>query len=209
MSKTIDDNAIELMTFVKFDEFLMWPELCNLMSFVNHHETMLHPSEVVLHSHEERSVWDFRRSRVTTDLGPFGPLMERRLRFYFPQVLKVLKHPMFEIRSIESQITASNDGDFFKAHNDSTHAKAPSREITFVYFFHREPVPFTGGELVLYETRKENGESIPTGRETRIVPEQNCVIFFPSLRLHEVLPVYCPSRQFADSRFTFNGWIHT
>jgi Rps23 Pro-64 3,4-dihydroxylase Tpa1-like proline 4-hydroxylase len=25
--------------------------------------------------------------------------------------------------------------------------------------------------------------------------------------MHEVLPIYCASRAFADSRFTINGWI--
>ncbi|MBE9012911.1 2OG-Fe(II) oxygenase, partial [Pseudanabaenaceae cyanobacterium LEGE 13415] len=40
-----------------------------------------------------------------------------------------------------------------------------------------------------------------------IQPINNSIIFFPSHFLHEVLPVSCPSRQFADSRFTLNGWI--
>ncbi|MGA8939191.1 MAG: 2OG-Fe(II) oxygenase [Acidobacteriaceae bacterium] len=205
-------GVIEPIQFVKFDEFLAWPELSDLTNFVNDREDQLRPSSVIFHSRDDRkhaSVEEYRRSHVTLDLGPFTHLISARIRFYFPQILRALKHPMFEITRLEPQITASNDGDFFKIHNDSTHAKAPSREITFVYFFHREPVPFTGGELVIYESRSKNGESWTTGKEKRITPEQNSIVFFPSLRLHEVLPVHCRSRQFADSRFTLNGWIHS
>ncbi|MGB8690572.1 MAG: proline hydroxylase, partial [Microcoleus sp.] len=32
-------------------------------------------------------------------------------------------------------------------------------------------------------------------------------VFFLSRYMHEVLPVSCPSKAFADSRFTINGWV--
>lgn len=211
MANRTDFSAIEPIRFVIFEEFLAWPELSDLMKFVNEREEQLHPSSVVFHSREDRErapAQEYRRSHVTLNLGPFAQLISKRIRFYFPQIMRALKHPIFEISRIEPQITASNDGDFFKIHNDSTHAKAPSRKITFVYFFHREPVAFTGGELIIYESLHKNGESLPTGRKRRITPEQNSIVFFPSLCLHEVLPVHCRSRQFADSRFTLNGWIH-
>jgi len=37
---------------------------------------------------------------------------------------------------------------------------------------------------------------------------QNSIVFFPSNYLHEVLPTRCPSGEFADSRLTYNGWLH-
>jgi SM-20-related protein len=40
------------------------------------------------------------------------------------------------------------------------------------------------------------------------VPGQNFVVFFPAAAIHEVSVVQCPSRDFADSRFALNGWIH-
>jgi excisionase family DNA binding protein len=33
------------------------------------------------------------------------------------------------------------------------------------------------------------------------------LVLFPSSYSHEVLPVKCPTRKFAHSRFTANGWI--
>jgi SM-20-related protein len=41
-----------------------------------------------------------------------------------------------------------------------------------------------------------------------IVPQPNQIVFFPCSLLHEITPVECPSRAFADSRFTLNGWLH-
>jgi Rps23 Pro-64 3,4-dihydroxylase Tpa1-like proline 4-hydroxylase len=32
-------------------------------------------------------------------------------------------------------------------------------------------------------------------------------VLFPSSLVHEILPVQCSSRKFADSRFTLNGWF--
>ena len=112
------------------------------------------------------------------------------------------------IARIESQITASNHGDYFRWHCDDSQPEIASREITFVYFFHREPKAFRGGELRIYDSRWENGEYVSTGNYQIIVPGQNQVVFFPSSLLHEITPVECSSRAFADSRFTVNGWFH-
>ena len=108
----------------------------------------------------------------------------------------------------ESQLTASNDGDYFRVHNDNSQANWPSREITYVYFFHREPRAFSGGELVLYNSCEDSGVPEPVAARKRITPEQNTIVFFNSSVLHEVTPVRCPSQRFADSRFTLNGWLH-
>ena len=90
------------------------------------------------------------------------------------------------------QITASNDGDYFRLHQDG--GPDDTREITFVYFLHGEPRPFSGGELKI--------------RDSTVMPLGDTLVLFPSCSVHEVLPVQVPSRQFADSRFTVNGWIH-
>lgn len=192
-----------------FDEFLVGPELTALAHFVLANEGRFGKSQIVSSSAgDDGSDPGYRRSRVTVDLGPFGKLFAERIRCYFRQILSALRHPEFDIRWIEPQLTASNDGDFFKIHNDNTQADAPSREITFVYFFHREPKPFSGGELLIYDWRMQNGYPIPASVRRTIVPRQNEVVFFPSACLHEVCRVACPSGAFWDSRFTLNGWIH-
>ena len=70
------------------------------------------------------------------------------------------------------------------------------------------PKQFSGGELRIYDSRRENDNYVPTANYRTIVPEQNQLVLFASGLSHEITPVDCPSGQFADSRFTVNGWIH-
>jgi Rps23 Pro-64 3,4-dihydroxylase Tpa1-like proline 4-hydroxylase len=80
--------------------------------------------------------------------------------------------------------------------------------MTFVYFFHREPRQFEGGELRLHDSRGGSELHTSAGTYQSIVPQQNQLVFFPCSVLHEITPVECSSRAFADSRFTLNGWLH-
>jgi Rps23 Pro-64 3,4-dihydroxylase Tpa1-like proline 4-hydroxylase len=124
-----------------------------------------------------------------------------------PDVLQKLGMEPFTIASVEAQITASNDGDFFGFHSDNGSQKVASRYLTFVYFFHREPKQFEGGELRLHDARLENGVYVRAGKYQTIAPRQNQIVFFPCEVMHEITPVHCASRNFADSRFTLNGWL--
>jgi Rps23 Pro-64 3,4-dihydroxylase Tpa1-like proline 4-hydroxylase len=138
------------------------------------------------------------------DLGEHESVILERIRRVLPRVLDQLGIEEFPVTNTEAQITASNDGDFFLAHSDDAQEKIASRRLTFVYFFHREPRQFEGGELRLHDSR----DSERTGSYQTIVPQQNQIVFFPCSVLHEITQVECPSRAFADSRFTLNGWLH-
>jgi SM-20-related protein len=190
---------------IVYDEFLAFQELTDLVGYTRSRQADFKASQVHDPDHARDS---YRRSRVLMDTDRFHELFAQRIAFYLRHVLRALQHPFFEMTRVESQITASNDGDYFHMHNDNTHASWPSREITFVYFFHREPCPFTGGELVLYDFSPD-GDSMDAGAvRKRVTPRQNSITFFQSATLHEILPVHCPSRRFDDSRFTLNGWLH-
>ena len=145
-----------------------------------------------------------RRSRVLFELGPFGPPFLERLRFVLPHILFMLGRPHFAVTQLELQLTASNDGDFFRPHRDTGSGATAARELTFVYFFHREPRRFTGGELRIFGEGTDPDHKVAPS--VVVEPAQNEIVFFPSHLLHEVLPVYCSSRAFEDSRFTVNGW---
>ena len=104
----------------------------------------------------EPGVTDYshRRSRVLMELGPHEQVILNRIRGVLPKVLEQLGMEEFPITRTEVQITASNDGDFFHAHCDDAQEVIASRRMTFVYFFHREPNQFEGGELRLHDSRK-------------------------------------------------------
>ena len=193
---------------VVLDEFLAPQELEELTRFTLDHEADFQASEVVS-PHSEGGVvnYDHRRSRVLMELGPQQDLLLERIGTVLPQVLDKLGMEDFSIADVEAQITASNDGDFFHFHSDNGNEKVAARHLTFVYFFHREPRSFEGGELRIHDSHLEEGAYVSEGSYQPIVPRQNQIVFFPCELMHEITAVKCPSQLFADSRFTVNGWL--
>lgn len=191
------------------EEFLVPQELDSVIRFALEHETDFKASQVIAPG-EGTSMVDFehRRSRVLMELDDLRNLFVQRLQSCWPQLLRRLGYVPFRLANIEAQITASNDGDYFRSHSDNGHVETSKREITFVYFFHQEPKNFTGGELRIYDSRIENGVYVKAEHFRSITPRQNQLVVFPSSLTHEITPVECPSRAFADSRFTVNGWFH-
>jgi hypothetical protein len=195
---------------VVLDEFLAPAELSSLTRFVLEHEADFSTSEVVSpHAEADGGVvnYDHRRSRVLMDLAQYEGMMLQRIKSVLPQVLDQLGMEEFSITEVEAQVTASNDGDFFHFHSDNGSERVASRHLTFVYFFHREPRQFEGGELRIHDARLEDGVYVSEDRYQAIVPQQNQIVFFPCEMLHEITPVKCDSQLFADSRFTLNGWL--
>ena len=152
--------------------------------------------------------YDYRRSRVLMELGAQEEMILARVKSALPLVVEKLGMQEFNISGIEAQITASNDGDFFRLHDDNGSEGVSARHLTFVYFFHREPRQFEGGELHLHNAHLDDGAYVSDGTFETIVPQQNRITFFPCELQHEITAVKCPSQRFADSRFTLNGWLH-
>jgi SM-20-related protein len=193
---------------VVLDEFLAPQELTELTRFTLEHESGFSASEVVSPNVDSGVInYEHRRSRVLMDLAQHQDLMLERISAALPQVLEKLGMEEFSIAGVEAQVTASNDGDFFHFHSDNGSERVASRNLTFVYFFHREPRPFEGGELRIHDARLEEGTYVSEGSYQAIVPKQNQIVFFPCEMMHEITPVNCASRTFADSRFTLNGWL--
>jgi Rps23 Pro-64 3,4-dihydroxylase Tpa1-like proline 4-hydroxylase len=194
---------------VVLDEFLTAPELHTLRQYVLEQEMRFELSEVLSPGVTGGAVdYEHRRSRVLMDLGGHESMIVDRVLTCLPRVLQKWGRDPFPISRVETQATASNHGDFFRCHSDNGAEAVATREITFVYFFHHEPKQFSGGELRIYDSRRENDNYVPTSNYRTIIPEQNQLVLFASGLSHEITPVDCPSGQFADSRFTLNGWVH-
>jgi len=193
---------------VVLDEFLVPQEIEALTRFTQEHESDFQTSELYSPSADKGGVnHDFRRSHVLMELGEQQEMMLARIKSALPQVLDKLGMEEFIIAGVEAQITASNDGDFFHLHDDNGSEGVAARHLTFVYFFHREPRQFEGGELRIHDAHLENGRYISDGTYQTIVPRQNQIVFFPCELQHEITAVTCSSQLFADSRFTLNGWL--
>jgi Rps23 Pro-64 3,4-dihydroxylase Tpa1-like proline 4-hydroxylase len=192
---------------VVLDEFLAPPELKELIAFTLAHEAEFHASEVISPA---GGVIDYqhRKSHVLEQSGPYQELILERIKTVLPSVLRKLNMEECPITRTEVQVTASNDGDSFAVHTDDGHEEVASRYLTFVYFFHREPKQFTGGELRIHDSRLRGKQYVSEGSYRTVVPGENQIVFFPCSMVHEITPVRCSSKAFADSRFTLNGWIH-
>jgi|GEM_PF-2277028 Predicted proline hydroxylase len=146
-----------------------------------------------------------RRASTLDDIGSVRSGLEDRLRGALPGTLERLAMEAFPVGHIEMQITASRDGGYYRMHRDAD--AESTRMVSFVYFFHREPRSFSGGELRLFDDRGVS-ERAHADNSQLLSPRQDTVVFFPSHIPHELLPVRVPSGSFPDSRFTINGWIH-
>src|SRR5262249_13352080 len=127
---------------------------------------------------------------------------------FIPKVSPRLHVPPFVIERLEVKLRAYLDGHFFRLHMDCPQRTPENvnRRVSFVYFFHKQPRAYTGGDLLLFNTDVEN-DRFTTSAFTRVQPEDNCIVFFPSAYYHSVVPVSCPSKEYANSRFVINGHV--
>jgi len=109
----------------------------------------------------------------------------------------------FRPDSKEIELVANRDGGHFARHIDTLARalEAPSdRVVSAVYYFHREPAGFTGGELVLHAL---------TGEEQKAFePRHDRLIVFSAIAPHEVRPTCVPGDAFCNARFSINCWLH-
>ncbi|MBH8561502.1 2OG-Fe(II) oxygenase [Nostoc sp. CENA67] len=187
--------------YIQIENFLTPEEHERLIKYVLDKKANFVPTST---SSKEK---DYRRSMVLYSFPEFTELIVKRIQEIIPDVISKLGLPSFAISQIESQLTAHNHGNYYKIHNDNGSPETATRELTYVYYFYREPKSFSGGELLIYDSKIENNFYVSAESFQTVEPRNNSIVFFISRYMHEVKPVICPSKAFADSRFTINGWV--
>lgn len=187
-------------------------QIDNFLSPIEYEEvlqTALRRSHDFVSTSTVGDVSNYRQSSVLWGkcLPELHSMMRKRILSHLPSVLEQLKLSSFLVSKVEMQMTAHHDGCFYKVHTDASSESTQARQLTYVYYFYREPKAFTGGELKLYETELRGQSSNSCATHKTIEPRNNSIVFFNSRCRHEVLPVSCPSQDFADGRFTLNGWV--
>ena len=130
-----------------------------------------------------------------------------KIRSVLPDVLARLGMAGLARYSIEMGMRVYLTGGFFRAHRDSPYgAFRVPRKLNFVYFFHRRPRRFSGGDLLLYDTDVD-GNTCDSGAFSRITPLRNSIVFFPSNCCHQVAPVQRGADDFEDGRWVLNGHV--
>jgi SM-20-related protein len=145
-----------------------------------------------------------RRSRVLRDLGPFEQLLRTRaqgLRLELETAFGMSHTPPGEV---EIELVAHGDGGFYRPHIDTFTGDSASgganRRLSLIYYLHRTPRPFSGGQLRLL--------GLGGGQPLAIEPAHDTLLAFPSFVPHEVEPVTIPREGFENSRFAVNIWLH-
>ena len=144
-----------------------------------------------------------RESRVLRDLGDFAdPLRKKAL------ALQSGLETAFDMthtppNSTQIELVAHGDGAFYRPHIDTftgdEYMSGGRRRLTMVYYFHRLPRCFSGGQLRLFDLG---------GNQTiDIEPTHDSLLVFPSAARHEVERISCPDAGFADGRFAVNIWL--
>ena len=192
--------------YLQFDDFLEDEAVERLIEFVHAHEGDLSPSGVLPAPGDDPA--DVRSSRTLFDLEEIWPMFEAQLQGVLPQMRRELGVPWFKLDRVERQLTVHHDGDFFGVHNDNGGPEVENRQVTYVYYFNKEPKQFDGGDLFLYDYVDRDFVLHKGERHVVVEPRHNSIVFFPSWVHHEVRPV----RAFADGidgcRMTVNGWFH-
>ena len=192
--------------FVRLTDFLTPAQENRLFTLIPAARDRFVPAKVGEHNlkRETRTAWVADR-RMMRDVRPwFGP----KLRSVLPHVLARLRVEALHRYWIEMDVTVHPGGGFYTRHSDNSEERNRPRKLSFVYYFHRQPRPFAGGDLLLYDTDLE-AERASTVAFTRIEPLHNSLVFFPSDALHEITPVECDTPDFEDGRFTVNGWVRS
>lgn len=173
------------------------------------HGQMNEPNFISAMSYASTSSKGRRSARLSeTFFSGFVEIFKHKINDIAPDVLQELRGKHCDIQFFETEMIASYDGCFFAAHCDNTRPETQRRQISCVYYFHKEPRPYQGGSLRLYDTELLGQTPIKiNGNFEDIDPVNNSIVFFPSSCLHEILPVFIRSGDFADSRFTINTWI--
>ena len=188
--------------FVVVDGFLSVQEHDELLAYALVSEAQFQKGTVTTYEP------DVRQNLVILNFGEsvHSRLLENRLLTWYPLLAKTLGMRVFPLAPVESQLTAAADGYYFKMHSDE--APEIPRVLSCLYYLHGEPRGFAGGDLRLYDSIDDGGSRRAAATFTAVTPAANRLVVFPSEEFHEAMPVRCPSRKFADSRFAVTTWLH-
>ncbi len=200
------DDTFKSARLLILDGFLPDAESEDLVKFAIEQRSAFFPATITEGSGYTVNE-SLRRARVVKN---FGAVQERMKTRIAALATAVASHLQLDARLgdvVESEMTAYNDGDFFAIHADAANERV-ARLISYVYYLCRQPKPFSGGQLRMFDSRALEDGTRDIGQAFEVEPLNNRLVLFASEHLHEVLPIRCASRQFIDSRFTINGWLH-
>ena len=132
-------------------------------------------------------------------------LLEQHILKIVPDAIKKLGMRYHQVKSTSLEIAATGNGQFAKTHSDRMLNQPLMSKIAFVYYFHKVPKAFTGGDILVYDTDIQQDKA--GVKFTKIHHTNNRIVAYPSCFYHEITQVSSPSGLFADCRFAIPFWV--
>jgi SM-20-related protein len=166
---------------------------------------------------DEGKVNEKQRIALTaSEFGEVGSAVEPRLQDALDQIIERIGYSGPKPSSLELELAAHGHGAHYLPHLDIAVGEdrlplgaweGEDRALSAVYYFHREPKGFSGGELRLYRFGSMwNCDESDADSYVDLQPHNNSLVVFQSWAMHEVRRVSCPSGDFKDYRFALNCW---
>jgi len=124
--------------------------------------------------------------------------LSKRILEILPSLFRALEIEQFAVSEMPLTLVNGLDGHCGLPHADSIDGRY---RISLLYYFHREPRAFRGGDLEIYEANPASPNDNEYETLARIDQEDNQLIAFPSQTFHGITEVRCDSDDFADGRF--------
>lgn len=198
-------HASVLFPVCIIDDFLGAAASAALVDFARENEASFAAARV--HTSDKRNTIDkgFRDSVSFT--GDFGPVIApflAALDAAYDRIAAEAGTSLFERQPSELHMAAHRHGQHLPRHIDTLTGRTPAlvrdqRMVSLVYYCHRTPRVFSGGNLVMYPM-------VGDARQV-IEPRHDRLVAFPSFAPHEIERVEVPGDRFADARFALVSWL--
>ena len=177
-------DGLRAAPFVHIRDFLSHAERERLVSAALATQGLFMPGGVGRGA--DRKVRPLERQALAVRLPDRGGVcawLVPKLREALPMVSTLLRIDSLDLRRVDLTMVAHPDGGFGVRHRDDT-------PLSAICYFHRDPRPFSGGDLLLHDTDVETGRS-STSEFSRVEPLGGSIVFYPSYYAHEVAAVGC------------------
>ena len=178
-------DGLRAAPFVRILDFLSPAERERLLSTAVAMQGAFAPAEVGRGS--DREVRPLERHALAAKLPSRASVcawLVPKLREALPKVSRLLRIDGRDLCRMGLTMVAHPDGGFGARHRDLTSS------LLAICYFHRDPAPFSGGDLLLYDTDVETGRC-STPKFSRVAPIAGSIVFYPGYHAHEVVPVSC------------------
>ncbi|MBW4538016.1 MAG: hypothetical protein KME43_02600 [Myxacorys chilensis ATA2-1-KO14] len=125
-------SVIQAAKYLQLDQFLNPLRLPTLQGTSRLLDYVLHQESNFVPTTTSTGETDYRKSKILYEFPDLSQWMVQQVEAVLPTVFTQLNHPPFQVSQIEIQLTAHNNGHYYKIPNDNGSAEVARRELSYV-----------------------------------------------------------------------------